>query len=190
MWPELLLAAVLATPASAHHNKGLPHYGYFENYPQVPTEDYVLVDGDWEIGGVLFNFQGLQRRTSDTPNDVKFFVYAYNIADDKTWRGPITFDLVKDGQVISTWARVHPDEEGVFISRETLPESGAYDLVYHLVDDDGQPVDLSLPVYVDLAADRVNWPLIAALGGGTTVIFLLALAGRRRRFAARAPAAG
>jgi hypothetical protein len=185
----LLLAlvawALLAGSALAHHNKGLPHYGYFENYPQVPTDDYILVDGKWEVGGVLFNFQGLERSTSDTPNDVKFFVYAYDLKADKTWRGPVTFEVMHEDEVVARWERVQPDQEGVFISRETLPSSGEYELVFRL-EEDGKPVELRLPFYVDLAADRVDWRVIGGLAGAVLLALLLAAAGRRKRFARRA----
>ena len=187
MIPLLLL--LLGSSASAHHNKGLPHYGYFENYPQVPTEDYIHLDGRWEVGGVLFNFQGLNARaTSDTPNDVKFYVYVYDLDANQTVRAPIDFTILKEGVVVTRFERTEPDQEGVYITRETLPESGAYTLVYDFVQD-GAPVHLTLPFQVDLAADRVNWPLLGGLGAGVILVFSLALAGRRRRHAPRAPAA-
>ncbi len=179
-----LAFAGLSLPAHAHHNKGLPHYGYFENYPQVPTEDMIAVSGRWEFGGVLFNFQGLERRTSDTPNDVKFFIYAYDLDADATFRGPITFEIHQDEQLVSTFTRVGPDGEGVYITRETLPASGWYDLTYRFEAEDG-PVVLTIPFEVDLAADAVNWPLIGGLFGGTSVVFGLAVIGRRRRLSPR-----
>ncbi len=48
----LLLATAwfLATGVStAHHFKGLPHYNYFENYPQVPEEEFIGEVGDYEV---------------------------------------------------------------------------------------------------------------------------------------------
>jgi hypothetical protein len=184
-----LVLMVFGGTAEAHHNKGLPHYGYFENYPQVPTDDYIRVIGKWEVGGVIFNFQGLDRQTSDTPNDVKFYVYAYDLDADKTWRGPITIEVMHEGELVATWDRLEPDGEGVFISRETLPHSGEYDLVFHLVDD-GEEVTLSLPFYMDLAADQIDWLLVGGLAGGVGIIFLLAAHGRRKRFTERAAPAG
>ncbi len=185
-----MLALLLGTlVAEGHHNKGLPHYGYFENYPQVPTNDYIRLDGKWEVGGVLFNFQGLNaRQTSDTPNDIKFYVYAYDLDEEKTVRAPIDFTIVKDGEVITHFERLKPDQEGVYITRETLPESGDYRLVYKF-ESHGEPVELYLPFRVDLAADRINWLLLGGLGGGVMLVFGLAWSGRRRRHAPRAPAA-
>ncbi|MCB9765217.1 MAG: hypothetical protein H6739_35915 [Alphaproteobacteria bacterium] len=181
--------SLLSGPAAAHHNKGLPHYGYFENYPQVPTDDYIRIDGKWEVGGVLFNFQGLEsRETSDTPNDIKFYVYAYDLDAKATVRAPIDFTILKDGEVITRFQRLEPDQEGVYITRETLPSSGDYVLQYDF-EDRGQDVTLTLPFHVDLAADAINWPLLGGMGLGVAVVFGLALSGRRRRHAPRAPAA-
>jgi len=186
---SLLLPILLASGLSlAHHNKGLPHYGYFENYPQVPTDDYIKIVDKWELGGVVFNFQGLERATSDTPNDVKFFVYAYDLDADSTLRMPIDFTILKDGEVVTRFQRLKPDQEGVYITRETLPSSGDYELVYDFVYED-KPVQLVLPFHVDLAIDQVNWGLIGGVGGVVALVFGLALSGRRRRHAHRAPAA-
>ena len=178
----ILLAAglVLPTAAEAHHNKGLPHYGYFENYPQVPTEDLLIVDGKWEVGGVVFNFQGLKRETSETPNDVKLFVYAYDLEADATLRAPVDFTIVdEDGQVVSVWGRLEPDQEGVYISRETFPESGYYELVYEF-EDEGQPTELRLPMEIDLAADNAMLPWVVGILGTVAGIFVLAFFGRQQ----------
>lgn len=192
MIPALLLALSLLGPAEAHHNKGLPHYGYFENYPQVPTDEYVRVEGRWEVGATIFNFQGLnQRQTSTTPNDVKFFVTIYDLDADRSYKGPVQVDIVQDETLISSFARLEVDTEGVYITRETLPASGDYALRLHFESEDGAE-SVRLPFHVDLAIDRVNWALLGAMGSGVALLFGLALLGRKRRLSRRAaaPAAG
>jgi len=37
----IFLGLVTAPSTEAHHFKGLPHFNYFENYPQVPQEEYI-----------------------------------------------------------------------------------------------------------------------------------------------------
>ncbi len=140
------------------------------------------------LGGVTESPRKIFRGDSDTPNDVKFFLYAYDLDADAAWRGPITFEIQQDGVVVSAFDRVEPDSEGVYVTRETLPSSGNYDVVFHFAED-GQPVTLVLPIYADLAADRIDWGLLGGVGAGVGVIFVLALSGRRRRHARRAPAA-
>jgi hypothetical protein len=182
-----LLAMHLVSPSLAHHNKGLPHYGYFENYPQVPTEEYVRIEGRWEVGATIFNFQGIKaRETSDTPNDVKFFMYIYDLEEDHGYSGPVRIDITHDGELISTMERLEPDGEGVYISRETLPSSGNYELVFTF-----EEGTAALPFAVDLAVDQVNWGLVGGMGLGVAVLMGLGLHGRRRRLAHRAaPVAG
>jgi len=179
-------AALAPAPAEAHHNKGLPHYGYFENYPQVPTDETIRIVDRWELGATLFNFQGLERETSDTPDDVRIFAYVYDLQDDVPYRGSTTLSVELDGEIVATFDRLEPDEETVYRTRVTLPESGLYHLVFEL-DQDTPP--LRLPFRVDLAADRVNWALIGVLLGVPLLLFGLAAAGRKRRFTPRAPEA-
>ena len=184
----ILGATLLApTPAAAHHNKGLPHYGYFENYPQVPTEEFIRYEGRWEFGATIFNFQGLKRETSDTPNDVRVFAYLYDLDEDVAYEGALDLAVELDGEVIASFGRLAPDEETVYRGRATLPESGIYHVTFTF-DVDGETVRLMLPVRVDLAADQINWLLLGGMVGVLAVLFGLALAGRKRRHAPRAAA--
>lgn len=179
-----LLSSAVPT-AEAHHNKGLPHYGYFENYPQVPTEEYVRIDGRWEVGATIFNFQGIDaRESSDTPNDVKFYMYMYDLELDEAYVGPMRVDIVREGQIISTLERIEPDGEGVYISRETLPESGDYDLVFTFPEGNAE-----LPFAVDLAVDDINWGVLGGLGLGLLALFGLSMHGHDKRLKQHASAA-
>jgi ferredoxin-type protein NapH len=183
----LMAATLLPTDASAHHNKGLPHYGYFENYPQVPTEEFIRYEGRWEFGATLFNFQGLKRETSDTPNDVRIFAYVYDLKEDVAYEGKLELAVELDGELIESFGRLAPDEETVYRARLTLPESGIYHVTF-TVDVDGESVKLMLPVKADLAADQINWLLIGGMLGVLGVLFGLALAGRKKRHTPRAAA--
>ena len=175
-----LLFFFIPALAQAHHNKGLPHYGYYENYPQVPTEEYIIVDGRWEMGTTIFNFQGYERADADTPNDVKFFIYVYDLEKDQSYLGAVDFDIVQDGEVVASFSREHVDEELVYSTRETLPESGEYQLVAHLRQE-GSTGEVSLDFDIDLNEGEVSWILLAGLGIPLVPLFFLASLGRSRR---------
>ena len=172
----LLVFLTAAGPAEAHHNKGIPHYGYFENYPQTPVEEYVVIDGPWEMGAVVFNFQGLDRRTADTPNDVKIYLYLYDDRTGSAYEGPLEVEIWSDGEVVSTFERVKVDEEAVYSTRETLPRSGDYELLARVGEE-----QVSLTFQVDLASDRLPRGWIAGIGGSAALLIGLAALGRRRR---------
>ena len=181
----LALFALAPVPAQAHHNKGLPHYGYYENYPQVPTEEYIDFVGRWEIGATIFNFQGLDRSSADTPNDVKIFLYLYDLEADQGYDGPLAVEIRRNGEVVSRFDRLQVDEEAVYSTRETLPASGDYELVAFIegLPKGGQTETEAVPLrfHVDLSTDRIRWGLLAGLGTPLAVVFWLALFGRRRR---------
>lgn len=66
---RLAVAWLLAAGvAAAHHLKGLPHYNYFENYPQVPEEEFVGEVSDYEVSLVVYDFQGINRDNVDSPD--------------------------------------------------------------------------------------------------------------------------
>ena len=172
-------AAFSPTEAFAHHNKGLPHYGYFENYPQTPTEQFIIVDGDWEIGATLFNFQGYNlRETSDTPNDIKFYLYIYDLKRDQNYVSEVDFYVKdSDGKVVAEFLRSKVDEEAVYSTRERLPHSGDYEIVAILADAN---VTLSLPIHIELN-DGWDWTLILGVTFPIALLFGLAWVGKRRR---------
>lgn len=171
------LMVLAPSTAEAHHNKGLPHYGYFENYPQVPTEEYITIQGRWEMGATIFNFQGMERENSDTPNDVKIYTYLYDLEGDHAFRGPVDFEIRRAGEVVSRFARDAPDEEAVYSTRETMPGTGNYTLVAVLAD--GAEVELAF--YVDLDEGGINGLLIGAIGLPVAILFALALYGRGKK---------
>jgi ferredoxin-type protein NapH len=183
----LVVLGLAPTHALAHHNKGLPHYGYFENYPQVPTKEFIDEQGRWEVGTVLFNFQGLQRRTSDTPDDVRFFAYMYDLQEHRGYKGALTLHLESDGVEIASFERLRADEEGVYVARQTVPQTGEYVLIFEF-EVDGETHRVPLGVYVDIEADSVPWGMLGAAAGAVGMLFLLTLVGRRRPSARRAPA--
>ncbi len=162
--------------ALAHHNKGLPHYGYYENYPQVPTDEYVKIQGRWEVGATIFNFQGYDlRRTSDTPNDVKIYLYLYDLERDENYTGPVDIEIRKDGEVVARFDRAQVDEESIYSTRETLPETGEYQLVCLF---NGNEVGFDF--FVDLN-DGADWATIGIFAIPVFFVFGLALLGRKKR---------
>lgn len=174
-----LFVMLLAAPAAAHHNKGLPHYGYYENYPQVPTQELVVVEGRWEAGVSIFNFQGYERRDASAPKDIKFFVYLYDLERDEAYAGPADFDIVLDGETVASFSRESVDEELIYTTRETLPRTADYELVAH-VRDPQRAARVSLPFSVDLEEDAIPWFGIGALLGPAAILFMLGLFGRGR----------
>ncbi len=135
-----------------------------------------MIDGPWEMGAVVFNFQGLDRRTADTPNDVKIYLYLYDDRTGKAYEGPLEVEIRNDGEVVATFDRIQVDEEAVYSTRETLPRSGDYELLARVGEE-----EVSLTFYVDLSSDRLPLEWIAGIGGSAALLIGLAALGRRRR---------
>ncbi len=177
----VLIVLFLSSTASAHHNKGLPHYGYYENYPQVPTEENVVLQGRWEFGATVFNFQGMERQQSDTPDDVKIYAYIYDTKTDTGYKGPVHFEIHRNGIVVSTFDRKRVDEESVYSTRETVPETGTYELLamLKLGESFGGDVVLKLPFFVDLN-DGPNMLLVGLMIFPLVGLFAVALYGQKK----------
>ncbi len=180
----LVIGVCLPSVAFAHHNKGLPHYGYYENYPQVPTEETVNITGHWEMGATIFNFQGYERRNANSPRDVKFFTYLYDLEQGAPYLGPVEFEIQLDGDVVVRFSRETVDEEAIYSTRETLPESGEYEMVAKIPVEGGVQT-ARIYFEVELNDDKINWWLLLGMGMPMGILFGLALLGRTRRARAR-----
>ncbi len=179
------LGTLVSENAKAHHNKGLPHYGYYDNYPQVPTEESVVIRGTWEMGSTIFNFQGYDRKDASAPNDVKFFIYLYDLKRDTNYKGPLEFQIRQGDQVVSSFRRDGVDEEMIYSTRETLPASGEYELVVLPQAVGGPKKEIVLPFRIDLGDRAVSSNQLLSIGEPVGILFVLALLGRTRRGRAR-----
>ena len=77
----LLFVSFASGDARAHHIKGMPHYGYVDNYPQTPTIEEQFVSPPYVVTLAAYVLDGLDRERSETPDDAIIFVA---LADETT----------------------------------------------------------------------------------------------------------
>ena len=92
-WSQFLLTLALgvsfATPASAHHILGIPHYKYGEEYPQIPYVEVVAEVGTRQL--VFTYFPGTPK-----PGDrVRFKLYVRDEVTGEPFRDPLTATFVQ-----------------------------------------------------------------------------------------------
>ena len=168
----IVLGAVLSQTALAHHVKGMPHYGYLENYPQTPTYEKHIIAPPYEIVVVVYGLEGLDRDKSNTPDDAMVYLSLTETASRKAYRGrlEVTLRPVGGDKIISRKFRA-PLEEKVYRLRAVLV-ADEYDLTVRIP---GDP-DIVAVARLSLSGGT-NWWLIAigavgalAVGGiGTAV---------------------
>lgn len=172
--------ALLLIPLTAfgHHMRGKPHYGYAENYPQIPTRETRVRVGRYDITVVSYFFEGLRRQTSDTPDDVQFYVSLTDSRTGQSYTGPLTIEVRRGKTRLAVFRHDRPFEEAVYRVRQSVPGTGLYDL--RLIAEGFQG-----SVAVDVQGDSVSWMPYAASGGVALFILLLFLHRRRSRAARR-----
>jgi ferredoxin-type protein NapH len=172
--PFLVLVGtlLLAVPVAAHHMRGQPHYGYAENYPQVPTKETLAHIGKFDVTVVSYFFDGLRRHLSDTPHDVQFYISLSDRQTHQSYTGPLSIEVWREGQRIAAFDHAHPFEEAVYRIRQAVPGPGGYEL--HLA---GMGIRGSVSVNVEGDSPPVT-PYI--LTGAVVLIALLIFLNRRR----------
>lgn len=176
-----LTAALLALSppddAAAHHIKGLPHYGYVENYPQTPTLERHATAPPYEITLVVYTLEGLERQSSETPHDAMVYVSIAETATGKPFTGKLAVTFrPADGGAATTRRFKAPLEETVYRTRVALPASD-YDLVFRIAGTPETVGEMRLSL-----GQAVNWWLVVASAIGLAAVATLsALVVRRRR---------
>jgi hypothetical protein len=175
----LVLGFVLVLGAgvvSAHHFKGLPHYNYFENYPQVPEEEFLGEAGDYEISLVLYDFQGIDRRNVEDPDNVRLFLMIFNLHDNRVYGGRLTLEILDRGEVVATQEFDSSELENLYAMYRRLPDTGKYALRLTLHDEG----DLECTIPFRLSSQKVHWgPWVAGSLG--VLLFVAAVGARRAR---------
>jgi ferredoxin len=115
----ILTFLVLASVASAHHIRGLPHYGYTENYPQNPVLERVVKHKQYYIYVNTYSFEGLEREKSDTPNDIQFYILIKNMKNGKSYTGPLEVEITRKDES-AVYQRSKPDEEAIYRIRHSF----------------------------------------------------------------------
>ncbi len=166
-----LLAIVMGSPlswvslAEAHHIRGLPHYGYAENYPQNPT---------YEVQGVVDTFRvHLSAFEIYDTREVDIAVYVFNEEANKAYSEGLTIS-VSDGSTTTSGPGV-PDVSNTYHVRWVYEEGGIYQVEVTFYAG-GEPRGLTLPLKVGTAG---NWWSAGLTVGGVAaglVIFLLIVA--------------
>lgn len=172
--------ALLLIPAAAygHHMRGKPHYGYAENYPQIPTRETRVRVGSYDITVVSYFFEGLRRQTSDTPDDVQFYVSLTDSRTGQSYTGPLTIEVRRGKTRLAAFTHDRPFEEAVYRVRQSVPGPGLYDLRLVAKGFQGS-------VSVEVWGDTVSWMPYAATGGVLLFVLLLFFHRRRTRAARR-----
>ncbi len=169
--------------AMAHHIKGMPHYGYIENYPQTPTFEVTAAAPPYSVTLVAYLLEGLDRSRSNTPDDVMIYVTVTDTVAEKAYTGPLSVTIrpVGGGNAVRRRFKI-PLEETVYRLRASLPGHD-YDVAVAIDDAGNTTAHLRLP----LGHSHGNRWLIASLAlvaaafAAITVIFM-----RRRRWRQRA----
>jgi len=140
---SMVVLALVLVPAvaEAHHYKGLPHYGYFDHYPQTPTDEFIATDGPWEMHFTIYNFQGMQRADVDAPDDVQLFLVIYDLRRQKPYGGSADIEIHSGDSAMARW-RMEPEQESVFYIHTQVAPPDDLSLQVRFTGPDGKEVFL------------------------------------------------
>lgn len=168
-----LLFGVL--PLHAHHFKGLPHYNYFENYPQTPEEEFLGQSGNYEFSLVVYDFQGINKEDAETPDNVRLFLVAFDLRTGKLYNGAMTLEIRDGDKVIHNEKLESAELENLYSLHHTLPETGDYSLHLTLHDVD----DLECVIPFQLSSQKIHWGRWIAVS--LVILLLVAAIGARKK---------
>ena len=142
-----------ALSADAHHFKGLPHYNYYENYPQVPEEEFLGPAGEYELSLVVYDFQGINKEKVESPDNVRLFLLIFNLLDNRIYQGPLTVEVMDGDRVAQSVKFDSADLENIYSLHRELPDTGKYSIRVTLHGEN----DLQCEIAFQLSSQKIHW---------------------------------
>jgi hypothetical protein len=139
----------------AHHYKGLPHYGYFDNYPQVPAEEFLGQAGPYEFSLVVYDFQGMTMTSVEQPDDVRLFLVILDMKENRAYKKAVKLEILDNKKTLSQEDFKTSEEESLYQLHTKLNEEGNYSLRVTLLEEDG----LVAHIPFLLSTQKTNWAL-------------------------------
>ncbi len=149
----LLFTVGFPSLVSGHHFKGLPHYNYFENYPQVPEEEFLGQEGDYEFSLVVYDFQGIQKENTEQPDNVRLFLVIFNLRGNSVYNGPATLEILDGTDVVASNFQESSELENLYSLHRSLPDTGDYSLRITLHSEG----DLATVIPFQLSSQKIHW---------------------------------
>ncbi len=152
--PNKILPFLLVILASlqAHHFKGLPHFSYFENYPQIPQEEFLGQAGDYEFSMVLYDLQGIQLDNVEMPKNVRFFLMILNLRENSIYGGEAVLQILDGDDVIVEEIKTTAEEENIYPMSHELGASGDYSMRVIMK---SKGIEASIPF--TLSSQKTSW---------------------------------
>ena len=176
--PLLMLVCQLSSAFEicGHHFKGLPHYNYFENYPQVPEEEFLGQVGEYELSLVVYDFQGINRVNVADPDKVRLFLVIFNLRENHVYSGRLHFEVLDREAVLFSHRFEKSELENLYSLHRELPNDGQYSIRVTLEDEGGLVGEI--PFY--LSSQRTHWGRVIA-AGLVLLVTITAIGARRKR---------
>ncbi len=137
----------------AHHFKGLPHYNYFENYPQIPEEEFLGQSGNYEFSLVVYDFQGINREKVEQPDNVRLFLVIFNLLNNKVYQGRTTLEILDRNEVVHSSYFPTAELENIYSIHRELSDTGKYTLRITLHDEGDQ----TCLIPFTLSSQKIHW---------------------------------
>ena len=171
-----LALMVLCPGLFAHHFKGLPHYGYFENYPQIPQDEFLAQAGKYEVSLVLYDFQGINLEMAEHPQEVRMYLVIYDLLANRAYQGKLRMDIQDRGVTVVHKLQEQAQEESIYAIQRELSDEGDYSLLLTLVDE--KNTQIRVPFILN--SQKIHWGKWIVL---TMILFLIiaAFGARKKR---------
>jgi hypothetical protein len=148
---KILFVLLMLMPANVlvgHHYKGLPHYSYFENYPEIPLLEFVERTDRYEIFITVYNFQGLNLDEVSSPDVVRFYSYIYDIKNDKAFLGEVEFTVEHGDKAVYVSEKILPEQESIYVFQKNITQDGQFYFSANFYDENGQLTGIRLPIKI------------------------------------------
>ena len=144
----ILISLFYSSFSLAHHYKGLPHFSYFENYPQIPYLEFIKEAHDFEIYMTVYNFQGLNLDQVSSPDDVRLYIYIFDINNQKVYKQPASFSVYSNESLVYETGMIPPEQENIFVIQKKIKQQDNLKLLVEFNNESNELVSIEMPFQI------------------------------------------
>jgi hypothetical protein len=110
--------------------------------------EFIEEGEDYTVFLTVYNFQGLDLDMVQAPNDVRFYIYLYNLKTDKSYIGDADFNIFSHGEQIGRYINVKQEEERIYSIRAEIMEQDDLILETILKNEKGEKIRIKMPIKI------------------------------------------
>ena len=96
----------------------------------------------------VYNFQGLNLAQVDSPDDVRLYLYIFDVEAGKVFKQPAQFQIFSSGKLVHDTGLINPEQENIFVIQRKIENQNDLKINVEFKGQKGEVVSLGIPFQI------------------------------------------